>query len=117
MTSFAFEAREWESLADNIGAAPARIQTKAQQGLDKILADGTREAQAFALVDTGNLRASIGWTRIGLGGEFGATAEYAPYVEEGTSRMAPHAFIGPAFDRQQPVFIAMTTALSAEVMK
>jgi len=111
-----FEGRQWEALADNIDRAPARIQTKAQRGLDKILADGTREARAFSPVDTGNMRAGIDWTRIGLSGEFGAHAEYAPYVEEGTSTMAPHAFIGPAFDRQQPYFIAMTEALASEVM-
>jgi HK97 gp10 family phage protein len=112
-----FDGREWEQLADNIGAAPARIQTKAQQGLDKIGADGTREAQAFAPVDTGNLRGGIDWTRIGLEVEFGAHADYAPYVEDGTSTMAPQAFVGPAFDRQQPVFIAMTEALAAEVIR
>lgn len=114
--SVAFEAREWEQLADNIGRAPARIQTKAQHLLDKVLANGSREAAAFAPVDTGNLRNSISWIRIGLGGEFGATAEYALYVEEGTSTHAPQAFIGPAFDRQQPVFVTAVAALAAEVM-
>ena len=31
--------------------------------------------------------------------EIGPTASYGEYVELGTSRMAPHAYLGPAFDR------------------
>lgn len=117
MSTASFDAREWEQFATDLGRAPLRIQRKATQILDKVLADGTREAQAFARVDTGNLRNSIGWERTNaFAGEFGATAEYAPYVEDGTSRMAPHAFVGPAFDRQQPLFVTATEALAAEVL-
>jgi HK97 gp10 family phage protein len=114
--SVRFEAREWNQLAEDLGRAPARIQTKAQLVLRKVTADGSREAQAFAPVDTGNLRNSINWSVIGLEGEFGATAEYALYVEEGTSTMAPQAFVGPAFDRQQPIFVSAIAALTAEIL-
>lgn len=116
MSTASFDAREWLELAADLGKAPLRIQRKAFQVLDKVLADGSREAQAFAPVDTGNLRNSIDWERRAFEGEFGATAEYAPYVEDGTSRMAPHAFVGPAFDRQQPVFMTAVEALTAEVL-
>jgi len=57
--------------------------------------------QMFAPVDTGFLRSSIG-TDIrqgGLAAEIGPTADYGHYVEYGTSRMGPHAYMGPAFDR------------------
>lgn len=111
-----FDGREWNSLALDLGKAPARITRKAGQVLDKVLADGSREAAVFAPVDTGNLRSSIGWEARGLEGEFGATAEYALYVEEGTSTMAPHAFVGPAFDRQQPIFAGAILALTNELM-
>jgi HK97 gp10 family phage protein len=114
--SMSFEADEWNELAADIGKAPARIQKKAQVMLAKVLADGSREAQAFAPVDTGNLRGSIDWERRGLEGEFGATADYAEYVEDGTSVMAPQAFVGPAFDRQQPVFMTAVAALSEEIL-
>lgn len=117
MSSASFDAREWEQLAADLTKAPLRMQLKAGKVLDKVLADGSREAQAFAPVDTGNLRNSIGWERHGFEGEFGATAEYAPYVEDGTSRMAPQAFVGPAFDRQQPVFATAVEALLGEVLK
>ena len=37
-----------------------------------------------------------------LRAEVGPTAEYGAYVEYGTSRMAPRAYMGPAFDRHAP---------------
>lgn len=117
MSSATFDAREWEQLAADLGKAPLKIQRKATLLLTKVLADGSREAQAFAPVDTGNLRSSIGWGMTNaFSGEFGATAEYAPYVEDGTSRMAPQAFVGPAFDRQQPVFATAVAALTEEIL-
>ncbi len=69
-------------------------------------------AKGFCPVDTGFLRGSIG-TDI-TGGAFsteisavvGPTASYAPYVEFGTYRMAPAAFMGPAFDRIAPDFVS-----------
>lgn len=70
-------------------------------------------AKAFAPVDTGALRASIGVDTPAGGGHptavIGPTVAYAPYVEWGTARMAPHAFMGPALDRHSPAF---TEALS-----
>lgn len=111
-----FDASEWNQLAADLGRAGPKMQKRGQAVLTKVLADGSREAQAFAPVDTGNLRNSISWERRGLSGEFGATADYAPYVEEGTSRMAPQAFVGPAFDRQQPVFFTAIEALAKEIL-
>lgn len=109
------DVHEWNSFAADLGNAGIRVIPKARQVLAKTLADGTRQAQAFAPVDTGNLRSSIGWEMSGLEGEFGPTAEYGAYVEEGTSVMAPHAYVGPAADRVTPGFIEATAAL-AEVI-
>lgn len=114
--SATFEAAEWNKLAVDVGKGSLRMVKTAHVILEKVTADGARDAQAFAPVDTGNLRAGIDHQVIGLEGEFFATAEYAPYVEEGTSVMAPHAFIGPAFDRQQPGFATAVAALSAEIL-
>ena len=33
-----------------------------------------------------------------------ATASYAPFVEQGTSRQAPQPFMGPATDRNATLF-------------
>lgn len=68
----------------------------------------------FCPVDTGNLRNGISTTIApsGLSAEVGPVAEYGPYVEFGTSRMAPHAFMGPAADRHAPDFYAQMDAIS-----
>lgn len=59
-----------------------------------------RMAKHLAPVDTGRLRASIGWrlevdTR-GLVALVGTDVHYAPYQEFGTSRMPAHPFLRPA---------------------
>lgn len=110
------DVHEWNQLAADVGHAGIRMVPKARLVLTKVLADGTRDAQAFCPVDTGNLRSSIGWEISGLEGEFGPTADYGAYVEEGTSIMAPHAYVGPAFDRQQPVFATAVEALAAVIL-
>lgn len=110
------DVHEWNQLAADIGRAGIRMVPKARQILAKSLADGTREAQAFCPRDTGNLANSIGWEMSGLEGEFGPTADYGAYVEEGTSVMAPHAYVGPAFDRIQPGFIEATAALADVIL-
>ena len=74
--------------------------------------------QAFAPVDTGFLRGSI--TTEFTGGvmagffatEVGPEAEYAPFVEYGTERMAPFAFMGPALDRVSPSFVLALEAMA-----
>jgi hypothetical protein len=110
------DVHEWNNFAVDLGKAGVRMVPKARLVLAKTLADGTRDAQAFCPVDTGNLRSSIGWEMSGLEGEFGPTAEYGAYVEEGTSTMAPHGYVGPAFDRVTPGFIEATAALAEVVM-
>ena len=110
------DVHEWNRLAIDVGKAGVRIIPKARVILTKCLADGTRDAQAFCPVDTGNLRNSIGFEVRGLEGEFGPTAEYGMYVEEGTSVMAPHAYVGPAFDRQHPIFATAVAQLADEIL-
>lgn len=71
----------------------------------KLAADAVREtaesaaaeARALAPVRTGRLRASIEVVQISeTEMAFGASAEYAPFVEFGSSHQAPHSFITPA---------------------
>ena len=70
-----------------------------------------RDGKAFAPVDTGFLRSSIGHEFSGDGRSaemeaiIGPTASYGIYLEVGTSRMAPHSFMGPALDRNTPAFV------------
>lgn len=72
----------------------------------KVALDTEADAKALAPVDTGNLRNSI-TTAVqgdGLRAAVVATASYAPFVEQGTSRQAPQPFMGPATDRNAPMF-------------
>jgi HK97 gp10 family phage protein len=116
MSTVTFDGREFDKLSGDLGRAPLRIVNTAHRVLVKTTADATAEAKIFCPVDTGNLRESIDFTVIGLTGEFGARAEYADFVESGTSVMAPQAFVGPAFDRQQPIFASAVEALAAQVL-
>jgi HK97 gp10 family phage protein len=77
-----------------------------------------RDAQIFCPVDTGALKNSIGvdFDGDGLGYEAGPTMEYAPHVEWGTSRMGPHAFLGPAFDRNLPDVITALEQLGGSIV-
>lgn len=94
------------------------VVARASRVIRKTGQDVVRDAQAFCPVDTGNLKSSIGvdYDLDGLGFEAGPTADYGRYVEEGTSRMAPHAYLGPAFDRNLPAAIAALEVLGATVI-
>lgn len=91
------------ALARDLTAAGPKAFVPAARVTEKAARDIERDAKAFAPVDTGNLRSSIS-TDVTVTGrsvlaEIGPTASYGEYVELGTSRMAPHAYLGPAFDR------------------
>lgn len=66
----------------------------------------------FSPFKTGMTRNSIGADFTGDGrfatfeAQIGPTTSYAPFLEFGTSRMPPHAFMGPALDRVSPDFFA-----------
>jgi HK97 gp10 family phage protein len=64
-----------------------------------------------AAVDTGFMRNSITSDFVGSNadvavGTTGPDAEYAPFVEHGTSKQPPHPFMGPAADEVEPMFYA-----------
>jgi HK97 gp10 family phage protein len=76
------------------------------------------DAKLLCPVDTGNLRASIGVEYDGdsLGFRAGPTASYGHFLEFGTSRMAPHAYMGPAFDRAVPLAVQALGQLGGKVL-
>jgi HK97 gp10 family phage protein len=93
---------ELNTIAADLGKAGFRAGPLAQVAIAKTAADIEADAKAFVPVDTGNLRNSIGRDVHGLTAEIGPTANYGGFVEWGTSRMAPRAYMGPAFDRRAP---------------
>lgn len=56
------------------------------------------DAKNRSPVDTGNLRSSIDHRIAGEQAQVGATAEYAPYVELGTSKQRAKPYLRPAFE-------------------
>lgn len=98
------------SLARSLSAAAVAAEPLAQAAVRKVATDIQATAQRLAPVDTGFLRSSIGVTYSGAGATFSAsiaaTAEYASYVEYGTSRTPPQPFLGPAFEQHMPALEA-----------
>lgn len=97
------DVSEMNRLSADLGRVAAESLPLVRVVVQKVCADTKRDAQAFCPVDTGNLRNSISYETAaratGAWGEVGPTASYGRFVEEGTSRMGPHAYMGPAFDR------------------
>lgn len=111
MASVSFDASELNKLAADLGIAAPRVGASAATVVRRTAAAIERDAKIFVPVDTGNLKNSISTDILGSGAgveieaQIGPTASYGVYVELGTSRMAPHAYMGPALDRNSPGFV------------
>lgn len=99
-------------LAADLGKVGPRVVKQVRQAVELATRGTEREAKMFAPVDTGTLRNSITSDLRGLTGTVGPTVEYGAHVEYGTSRMAPHAYMGPAFDRNAAVFMQALKAIN-----
>lgn len=77
-------------------------------------------AKVYCPVDTGYLKGSISSSFEGDGrygamtGTVTAGANYARYVEYGTSKMGAQPFMNPAFDQTVPEFVTACAQLAAE---
>ncbi|GEP40112.1 hypothetical protein NPS01_37750 [Nocardioides psychrotolerans] len=104
------DTSELRELAVTLRASSGRVGAQAASALRRTAYAIEADAKALAPVDTGNLRSSIDTDIVGDGrhgamtAEIGPSADYAPYVEFGTSVSAGQAFMGPAFERQVPGF-------------
>lgn len=104
--------REFSAFLNDIGnTAVPRLAVATQ----KTVTDTTNTARQLAPVDTGYLRSSItGDTEVGgqtVRGEVTAGANYAIYVEKGTSRMAAQPFMRPAQQQHEPAWLAALAQL------
>lgn len=86
----------------------------------KATLDTASAARELAPVDTGYLRASIttatGSDGSTVWGEVTAGAEYATFLENGTSRMAPQPFMRPARETVKPAWLAAMAQLGGKAV-
>jgi|GEM_PF-2676507 len=111
-----------DRLAFDLTRAGSEVARRGDQVMRKGADDVVTIAQQLVPVDTSATQNSIGHDRLdGGSGEFGyvvgPTTSYAPFLELGTSRMAPRAFMGPAADRVAPDVSTAMGRLGAEVMR
>jgi len=108
--------------AANIIAKYAKISKEAQSKTDNFLlkvgANIERYAKMRCPVDTGRLKASINHELVSPGLVIvGTPAEYASYVEFGTSKMSAQPFLRPAAEQAKSQFKGELKALAVEILK
>jgi len=112
MTTITIDVSQLSALATELAARGAKVGAQVSTATRKAGAEVERASKILAPVDTGYLRSSISTTITGGGNssqvaaEVGPTANYGIYVEEGTSRMRPQPYMGPALDRVAPMWVA-----------
>lgn len=101
------DASELNQVAVELNAAGFGAARRARTAVAKTAHDVVATAQQLVPVDTSATKQSIhaSFENGGLVAEVGPTTQYAPFLEFGTSRMAPHAFMGPSLDRHSPAFV------------
>lgn len=111
------DASELNQLTRELGSSAATAGVKAARVVAKTAFDVTATAQQLVPVDTSATKQSIHPTleNGGLVAEIGPTTAYAPYLEYGTSRMPPHAFMGPALDRHVAEFVDALSQIGGEL--
>lgn len=92
---------------NRLGAIAAGLRPQLSQVVDKTGFDLEAREKELAAVDTGFMRNSIQYEKTGdLSGVVAVGAEYAPYVNYGTSRSPAQPFVEPAVDAVRPGFEA-----------
>lgn len=108
------------SLAVDMSGVGPVAQVQAIAAVNRMIHVVEATAKTLCPVDTGFLRSSI-TTDMSYGGgtvtgRTGPTANYGAYVEWGTYRMAPRAFMGPALDRHGQEFEDAMAAITANAI-
>ena len=93
----------------------ARFPGAVRAVVAKTALDVEADAKALCPVKTGALWGSIKTQIDGASAKVTASKEYAGYVEFGTYKMAPRAFMRPAADVNEPKFYAAMDALAANL--
>lgn len=110
------------ALAADQAIARARVLPLVRVALLKTGNDIARDAKIignakFSNRATGATVNSISATMVNATtAEVGPTTYYAKFVEDGTSRMAPKPFMGPAAERHEPAFLQAVALIGMEGM-
>lgn len=100
----AFVVQGLNELTVSLASAPARVKAGAAERVGQVLDNIVSTAQSIVAVQSGELQGSISRDEVAQGfgsvtGEAGPTARHGRFVEWGTYKDAPQAFMGPAMDR------------------
>lgn len=122
---FIVKMNELNTLALRLGGAGFTAPRKAGFAIAKTAHDIEATSKTFVPVDTGATKNSIhvatpdghalDGTSVNPAAEIGPTTHYAPHLEYGTVKMAPHAFMGPALDRHAPDLAKALGTLGATI--
>lgn len=114
-------ADDMRRLTADLTTAPKRVQAHAVEAARKAGMDIQAGAKARVPVDTGFLRNSIstadGWRGNTYRVEVGPTANYAAYVENGTSRQRAQPYLRPATDAVIPGFQAAVGQITGDMLR
>lgn len=103
-----FRSPDCKRLVVHLARKEKTVGARASAALRKTALGIERDAKIIAPVDTGALRSSISTDFSGnaaagrMSAEIGPTVDYAHFVENGTSRMAPQPYMRPAAERHVP---------------
>lgn len=115
--SFDVDVSALVTLSFDLQKAGSKVQEQAGQAVRKTAFAIQASAKEKAPVDTGNLRSGIA---VSTGSQYDAEvyaqANYAKFVELGTSRMAPQPFMRPAADEHEPGFISAMQEITGRIL-
>jgi HK97 gp10 family phage protein len=119
VASFTVDLSELNRFEMDLGQVPADVTRQLRPVVAKTGFDVISNAQKIVPVDTGATKNSIGadFDSDGLGFTAGPTTDYSIYLELGTSRMAPRAFMGPSFDRFVPQAVAAAELVLGGILR
>jgi HK97 gp10 family phage protein len=111
---------EFRELAASMKVAHGRVGAKGARVVRTHTLRTEARGIVYCPVDTGHLVSTVGSSFDGDGrsgemtGTVSATASYAAYVHDGTSRQAPQPFLVDALRDTAPEYVAACAALAAE---
>ncbi len=85
--------------------ARREVKAKALEAVREAAEQTEADARSHAPYLTGALQRSLHTTNQGLIADVGSDLDYAPFVEYGTSEMAPQPYLGPAVDKAVSVLV------------